>query len=197
VSGKVTRAACLHLPAPVLVPVRRLWQKQLTAAWVLGVCRGTDPCLYFDARGNWHVLFHVYTKVNDFHVQRYSGHGFSTDVRAPFCFECALAVVANTHASATQGLRWRYSETEPFNGTVRFTDGTATTYATRERPHVVFDRSDLASTRPVAVITAVSSQQIGPSCATCHEGACSQCKITLGRDWTYTVLQPLVGWKAE
>lgn len=29
----------------------------------------------------------------------------------------------------------------------------------------------------------------------CHEGACSQCKITPGRDWTYTVLQPFLGWR--
>ena len=50
-----------------------------------------------------------------------------------------------------QGLHWRYSSTEPYNGTVRFADGSAQTYATRERPHVVFDKADLHSTTPVGV----------------------------------------------
>ena len=29
-----------------------------------------------------------------------------------------------------------------------------------------------------------------PAAAAGHEGACSQCKITPGRDWTYTIMQP-------
>ena len=47
-------------------------------------CAVSDPDLWFDARGNWHILYHVYTKVNDYRTERYSGHAFSTDVRYPF-----------------------------------------------------------------------------------------------------------------
>ena len=57
---------------------------------------------------------------------------------------------SETH-QCPQGLHWRYSSTEPYNGTVRFADGSAKTYATRERPHVVFDKTDLNSTTPVGV----------------------------------------------
>lgn len=38
---------------------------------------------------------------------------------------------------------------------------------------------------------AVSPQPLGPWCDQCAEGACSQCKITKGRDWTYTIYQGL------
>jgi hypothetical protein len=49
-------------------------------------------------------------------------------------------------------------------------------------------------TTPVGVISAVSSQPVGPSCSSCHEQACSQCKITPFRDWTYTMMQPFVNF---
>ena len=75
---------------------------------------------------------------------------------------------------------------------MEFTDGTSRAFATRERPHLVF--ADKNRTTPVGVISAVSSQPVGPSCASCHEAACSQCKITPGRDWTYTVMQPFTNF---
>ena len=31
----------------------------------------------------------------------------------------------------------------------------------------------------------------GPWCEQCSMHACSQCKVTAGRDWTYTIFQPL------
>ena len=71
-----------------------------------------------------------------------------------------------------QGLHWRYSSTEPYNGTVRFADGSAKTYATRERPHVVFDKTDLNSTTPVGVsrtiladVSAVLFRMLASFCA--------------------------------
>merc|ERR1712167_367882 len=80
---------------------------------------------------------------------------------------------------------------EPFGGEVHFTDGTSTTYSTRERPQVIFAEGD--TTTPVGFVGGVSSQPVGPQCNSCKRGTCSQCKITEGRDWTYTVLQPLKG----
>jgi len=75
-----------------------------------------DPFLYFDKRGNWHLLAHTYTQ------ETYgqggnpvSGHGFSTD-----------------------GIRWHYAVEEPYNNTVAQSDGTSRTYSTVERPKLVF-----------------------------------------------------------
>jgi len=131
-----------------------------------------DPSLWFDRRGNWHVLYHVYCLLPYAkHKECMSGHAYSTD-----------------------GFNWIYSNTEPFNGTVTFTDGSpAITFSTRERPHVVFATNDVNQTTPIGVTSGVSSQQPNPSCDSCQDQACSQCKITSGRDWTYTVLQPFKG----
>ena len=49
-----------------------------------------------------------------------------------------------------------------YSGLVTFTDGTNTTFSTRERPHMIF--SDKARSTPVGVFTAVSNQPIAPSC---------------------------------
>jgi hypothetical protein len=132
-----------------------------------------DPSLWFDRRGNWHVLYHVYCLLPfAAHKECMSGHAFSRD-----------------------GESWTFSNVEPFNGTVTFTDGSAPiTFSTRERPHVVFAPEDVNRTTPIGVTSGVSSQQPNPSCDACSQGACSQCKVTAGRDWTYTVLQPFAGW---
>jgi len=72
---------------------------------------------------------------------------------------------------------------------VGFTDGTSKTFATRERPQLVFVESDEFRTTPVGMTSAVSPQPLGPWCDQCKEHACSQCKVTPGRDWTYTIYQ--------
>ena len=81
-----------------------------------------DPTLWFDDRGNWHMIFHVYSlQPFSAHGEKYSGHAYSTD-----------------------GLAWHFSKREPYNGTVDFTDGWmhwsywSKTFATRERPQLVF-----------------------------------------------------------
>ena len=39
-----------------------------------------DPSLWFDARGNWHIMYHVYaTEPFSKHHELYSGHAYSTD----------------------------------------------------------------------------------------------------------------------
>ena len=121
-----------------------------------------DPDLWWDKRGHWHILFHVYPQggaTASTGLLRYSGHGWSRD-----------------------GISWQFtsnSSQQPFNGTVDFVDGTSTTYSTRERPHLIF-ADDSNRTTPVGVITAVSSQPVGTSCDTCAEKKCNACKITPG-----------------
>ena len=176
--------------------------------------RWEDPSLWFDHRGHWHIIYHVYAlEPYARHDERYSGHAYSRD-----------------------GIEWTFSDVEPFNGTVTGTaaatpaaaaaaaaasetataaaaaasgsghgsgatkwgasplhaDRSTYQYATRERPQLVF--ADASRQRPVALTSAVSNQPIGPACDSCTQGACSQCKITPGRDWTFTILQPLDGF---
>merc|ERR1711971_376424 len=128
-----------------------------------------DPRLWFDRRGNFHIIYHVWTR-KPWPSIRYSGHAFSKD-----------------------GFDWRFSgELEPYSGTINFTDGTSKTFATIERPQLIF--ADAARTTPVAMVNGVSPQPAGPECDTCKSGWCSSCKQTVGRDWDYTVLRPLQGF---
>lgn len=152
------------------------WDKEFQKPRALGKHGGDpdrrweDPTLWFDRRGNFHILYHVYClKPYADKKECYSGHAFSMD-----------------------GFTWTFSDVEPFGGTVNFTDGTSTTFSTRERPQVIF--ADAAKTTPVGVVGGVSSQPVGPMCDTCAQKTCSQCKVTSGRDWTYTVLQPFEGF---
>jgi hypothetical protein len=75
-----------------------------------------DPYLWFDSRGNFHVVYHVYC-LDPFeaHNECNAGHAFSTD-----------------------GYTWHFGQDEPYSGLVSFTDGTNTTFSTRERPHMIF-----------------------------------------------------------
>ena len=125
-----------------------------------------DPTLWFDDRGNWHVIFHVYSlQPFSAHGEKYSGHAYSTD-----------------------GLAWHFSKREPYNGTVDFTDGWmhwSKTFATRERPQLVFQpRAPGAQGRgsPIGLVNGVSPQPLGPWCDACEQHACSQCKVSVGRD---------------
>lgn len=137
----------------------------LIAPFPFCCCFGT--ALWFDKRGNWHVIFHVYAlEAFKTGIEKYSGHAYSRN-----------------------GLDWTFSDVEPFGGTVQYTDGTNQSFATRERPQLTFADDDTSRTTPIGMTSSVSSQPLGPWCDQCHEGACSQCKITPGRDWTYTIFQ--------
>jgi hypothetical protein len=57
-----------------------------------------DPYLWFDARGNFHVLYHVYClDPYEKHNECDSGHAFSVD-----------------------GVQWTFGADEPFSGTVKW-----------------------------------------------------------------------------
>jgi len=132
-----------------------------------------DPYLYFDAAGHFHVIYHVFC------LDPYEAHN-----------ECDSG-----HAYSADGFDWHFGADEPFSGLVKFSDGTSTRFATRERPHLVF--ADPGRHVPMGVFTAVSNQPIAPSCASCFKSACSQCKITAGRDWTFTQFEPFSNFNAS
>ena len=79
--------------------------------------------LWFDKKGNFHVVYHVYC-LDPFeaHNECNAGHAFSTD-----------------------GYTWHFGQDEPYSGLVSFSDGTNTTFSTRERPHMIFAVSTHAS----------------------------------------------------
>lgn len=123
------------------------WDKEWSLVTPLNCPPGwEDPTLWFDKRGNWHIIYHVYAlRPYAAHDERYSGHAFSPD-----------------------GKTWTFSDVEPFGGVINFTDGTFQAFATRERPQLIFQ--DPRKQAPVGLTSAVSSQPIGPSCDSCHEG---------------------------
>lgn len=78
-----------------------------------------DPFLFFDKRGNVHIINHAY----------------STDQ----FFNCSSSYVSS-HFFSVDGKTWGWSD-EPYGHTVLFDDGTWHSYTTLERPNLHFDSS--------------------------------------------------------
>ena len=130
-----------------------------------------DPFLYFDARGHFHVLSHVWSAL-PFPSNSISGHAFSID-----------------------GHDWTFSPHEPYNNSITHADGSVQLFATLERPKLLFTDRTRPHT-PTHLINGASSVWLdGPDpCAVCGpaEGVhCSHCKQQDGIDWTYTLMTPL------
>jgi hypothetical protein len=77
-----------------------------------------DPYLFVDPRGNWHLLYHVYT----------------TDV-VPSCVNSTVS----GHYFSVDGLKWTTSPDAPYGNLIQFADGSEMLVSTRERPKLVFD----------------------------------------------------------
>jgi hypothetical protein len=136
-----------------------------------------DPFLFFDRRGGWHVLAHVYAAHATYPNNPISGHAFSAD-----------------------GLNWTFSQAQPYSNAVLRVGGSVQMFATLERPKLHFnDASD--PHRPTALFNGASpvwnaSNQSNP-CSTC--GCCVMCKVTCeargmsrNLDWTYTLGRPVL-----
>ena len=77
-----------------------------------------DPFLYFDKRGNIHVINHAY---NTGQVAN-----------------CSSSWVSSHFFSAADGKKWGHSD-QPYGHTVQFDDGMEHSYCTLERPNLFFD----------------------------------------------------------
>lgn len=77
-----------------------------------------DAFLWMDPRGNWHIIFHVYT----------------TNVPS----SCVNSTVSG-HFFSPDGWNWLASPVEPFGNYVEFTDGSSMLLSTRERPKLLFN----------------------------------------------------------
>ena len=91
---------------------------------------------------------------------------------------------------------WQFSAAEPYDNLVRHADGTVQSFATLERPKLLFADPKRPHT-PTHLINGASPVWLdGPDpCAVCGptgEVHCSHCKQQPGIDWTYTLMTPLV-----
>lgn len=81
---------------------------------------GTDPYMWMDPRGRFHVLLHLHWVDGD-----KGGHAFSED-----------------------GLTWTTSLDQPFGEVVVLNDGTSIEYMARQRPHLVLNDDGLPGVSP-------------------------------------------------
>ena len=116
--------------------------------------------LWQDSRDHFHILSHVRTNS--------SGAGGSK-------------VPISGHLFSEDGLDWRFSPTEPYTNTIRYTDGTSRLFATLERPKLALDP---VSGHPTFLFNGVSSHW---PCL----GSCCGMKTRRGSDWTWTMVRPL------
>jgi hypothetical protein len=77
-----------------------------------------DPFLYFDKRGNIHVINHAYSTAQK--------------------TNCSTSHVSSHFFAAPDGQLWGHSD-QPYGHTVTFDDGTRHSYCTLERPNLFFD----------------------------------------------------------
>ena len=140
-----------------------------------------DPFLWQDARGNLHLLHHLY----DFR------NGYPPNPAAPH------PIQVSAHAfSAPPFHDWRFNMgAQPYDAQITFRNGTKQLFSTWERPHLVLDPETRA---PTHLVTGVQSYYDGPrgACDGCQRSggsnhSCASCKSTAGLDYTYTLVTKL------
>ena len=181
------------------IPIKSVGARPL-GAW-------EDPYLWFDARGNFHILAHVYKGTDGDIV---SGHAFSKDgfnwvfsSTQPYSSERLMAVHSFEGVGRKDGRKEGGNEGEKV-GRKEGREGVSDRegglrYATLERPKLVWNGS-----RPVALTNGASTywgsatNQSAP-CASCLRGACVMCKVSCKArgldedlDWTITLIRPIL-----
>lgn len=105
-----------------------------------------DPFLWIDKRGNWHILNHAYNTSED--------------------ANCGESHVS-THFFSADGKNWSYSD-QPYGHTVSYDDGTQHTFATLERPNLLFNAAGQPAFLTVAVDLEADEQcKVKECCACC------------------------------
>ena len=129
-----------------------------------------DPTLWFDREQNWHIIYH-----------RYTLSAWNAGI-------CGTGVCYSAHAYSRDGAVFTVSSTQPYGGTVGFTDNSSITFATRERPQMIFADSMVDRSTPIGIMTGVNSiTKVGPMCNDCNDKACCDCKYKV---WTYLQYEP-------
>ena len=129
-----------------------------------------DPFLWEDARGYLHSLWHT----------------------GPLNATGEPSGVVSVHGFSRDGIKWGWSDNQPYTAIVHFEDGSTTHHATVERPKLVLDHTGT----PTHLINAATSS-LWP-CAGCitswkpHRLVCNACKTTKGIDSSYTIMRALL-----
>lgn len=83
-----------------------------------------DPFLFIDARGNWHVIYHVY---------RTGG------ISAHTCVPPYDGSVVAGHYFSKDGFVWHAASIAPYGNVIDLVDGSQQLLTTRERPKMIFN----------------------------------------------------------
>ena len=117
-----------------------------------------DPFLWMDPRGMWHMLLHrsfPSPRSSLFPRNLLPLHGSTTISFSHVCFLChsydyrdgwpanpnaTVPTLVAGHAFSLDGVDWLTSDVPPYGNAVTYEDGTTRSFATVERPHLMFDR---------------------------------------------------------
>ena len=121
-----------------------------------------DPMIWQDHHGHFHMLAHAFTQ-ESWPSQMVSAHAYSRDAR-----------------------HWTWATVHPYSWVVQMSDGSQVPFATMERPKLAFGADGV----PTHLYNGASPQW---PCAGCgRDAVCVACKGTRGRDYTLTIVRPLV-----
>jgi len=133
-----------------------------------------DPFLYIDARGNWHVIYHVYR------TGPVGGDAHN-------CLPGHDGAVVSGHYFSADGLDWRTSPTMPYGNVVDLDDGSQLLLTTRERPKMLFNAMGEPTHLSNGVCPSPGNFSTPFSCPKVSTG-CVDCKYN---DWDFTNVSPL------
>lgn len=131
-----------------------------------------DPFFFIDARGNWHILYHVYRTGGE------SAHN---------CTPGNDGAVVSGHYFSQDGLSWITSPTMPYLNVITLADGTNQLLTTRERPKMIFNSDGEPTHLSNGVCPSPGNWNTPISCPQVQTG-CVDCKYN---DWDFTNVSPL------
>jgi hypothetical protein len=118
-----------------------------------------DPFFWVDARGNWHVIYHVY---------RTGG------AEAHNCLPGHDGSVVSGHYFSKDGYTWHGAATSPYGNVIDLEDGSQQLVTTRERPKMIFNAagdpthlSNGVCPSPGNFNTPISCPQVSTGCVDC------------------------------
>eukprot|EP00936_MAST-01D_sp_MAST-1D-sp1_P002676 g2676.t1 len=117
-----------------------------------------DPFLWIDHRGNWHIINHAYKNAEYEH--------------------CGTSTVS-AHFFSADGKQWHVDpDVQPYGHTVQYSDGTAHTYTTLERPNMVFGAGGAPTHINLAADLVVGDEGCANRTKHAHYGhtPCDNCK---------------------
>jgi hypothetical protein len=131
-----------------------------------------DPFFWIDARGNFHVIYHVY---------RTGG------ASAHNCTPGNDGAVVSGHYFSRDGFVWRAAGVAPYGNVIDLADGSQQLLTTRERPKMVFNAAGDPTHISNGVCPSPGNFDTPVSCPEVATG-CVDCKYD---DWDFTNVSPL------